>query len=86
MKCKGCKGCNEVHISVTKDYPYCLACIDDIQRINNSELDEKIKIYVIENYDKYLSWLIEENEKPEYAAEYHSFQETCKDFYILKKG
>ena len=79
-----CKGCGET-TTVEPTHHYCKACIEDINRIKKSnELSLEVKDFIINNYSKYLQWLIKQHEKPEYDAEYHTFMETCQDFYINK--
>ena len=79
-----CIGCGESAL-VELHHHWCAACQDDISRINKSDnLSIEVKSYITTNYHNYLQHLINENKKPEYAAEYHTFQETCENFYILK--
>ncbi len=82
MKCKLCEtDCSETHLSETEN---CLACQEDIKRIiESSEISQEVKDYITENYSDYIKYLEQENEKPEYAAEYHTFYETCVDYYVL---
>ena len=77
--CKAC-GCDE---NVVDDHHYCRACHDDLVRINEDKhLSAEVKLYITNNYSKYLQWLITQEAKFEWNAEYHTFQETCEDFYL----
>jgi hypothetical protein len=76
-----CKGCKD-STTVEKDHHYCHACQEDIDRITKcKEISTEVKQYAIDNYTAYLTWMIKQDEKPEYKANYHTFMETCKDFF-----
>lgn len=77
-----CQSCNHIIIN-DKNHFYCQACQDDISRILKSkDISPEVKDFVLTNYSKYLNYLIVQNNKPEYSAEYHSFQDTCEEFYL----
>jgi len=77
-----CKSCKETH-SVDIGHHHCNACSEDLTRISKSkDISHEIKRYIILHYTQYLNWLIKQNDKPEWNANYHSFQDTCETFYI----
>jgi len=82
---KTCKGCKETMVTVAEHEIYCTACQEDMDRIcKSADISDEVKKYIIQNYPKYMDWLVKQNEKPEYAANYHTFQDTTETFYISR--
>ena len=77
-----CIGCNHSE-PIDAGHHLCKACQDDITRITDSkDISSEVKEHIINNYSKYYEWLMKQSTKFEWKAEYHSFQETCEEFYI----